>query len=136
MEIAGKTVARFLAGYNCLKPEQRLTIKECVKPHCTTFAVPGFRYWISTYYSGTGCVLHSFVNCYYSLAKCKNLLYISLPTSLKVKSLHLFAGEYPEWSIWGKSTPPETWKKLISSKIWIKWYIASFYTNQSNNKLH
>ena len=31
MEIAGNTVARFL-GYNCLKSEQRLTVKESVKP--------------------------------------------------------------------------------------------------------
>ena len=32
MKIAGNTVARFL-GCNYLKPEQRLTVKESVKPH-------------------------------------------------------------------------------------------------------
>ena len=31
MKIAGNMVARFL-GCNCLKPEQRLTVKESVKP--------------------------------------------------------------------------------------------------------
>ena len=31
VKIAGNTVARFLGG-NCVKPEQRLTVKESVKP--------------------------------------------------------------------------------------------------------
>ena len=31
VKIIGNTVARFL-GFNCLKPEQRLTVKESVKP--------------------------------------------------------------------------------------------------------
>ena len=31
VKITGNTAARFL-GYNCLKPEQRLTVKESVKP--------------------------------------------------------------------------------------------------------